>query len=590
MSRKSRKDGASQVTVTIAAPKERVWNCAIYARLSVEDSGRKGADTIETQIELVSSYAAQRSDLSLVDTYIDNGASGKDFDRPAWLRLMDDIKAGRVDCIVVKDLSRFSRNYIETCEFLEKILPFMGVRFISVNDGYDSQITGSHNEGLIIALKALVHDKHIKDISRKIHSSFEARRERGEYTRGFAPFGYQKVAGQKGKLEPDPYTAPIVRQIFEWRASGISYHSICKRLDEQGVPTPNEYVRRKTGAFQSNYFKATIWRPHTLKVILSNVTYIGHLQQGTQVQKLYANMPTTDIPREQWLITENTHEPIISRELFDRVQDINSATNKTYEKSGKRPQRTENIFRGFPICGVCGSKMSRSYSEKKMIHAEPWVRYYFTCPIGRQHKTAEDETARAFRSIREEVLIDAVFPLVVAELRKASNLAAIIEKRSKNQTNPRSQLDREITRISNELNTINQRIGKLYEDYVDKLLDEREYVAIKAKYESRAETLRQNIDNLSQRVAAVTDISANLSSTTNRWLKAAKDFQDPKKLTREMLEAIVEKIIILSPTHVEVVWKFGDELRLLESIVNTREEDGQHDNDICKTHSSQVIA
>ena len=194
--------------------------------------------------------------------------------------------------------------------------------------------------------------------------------------------------------------------------------------------------------------------------------------------------------------------------------------------------------------------------------------------------------ARQFRSIREEVLLDAVFPLVAEELRKAANLATIIEKRTKNQVNPRALLDREITRISNELNTITGRIGKLYEDYVDKLLDEREYVAIKTKYESRAEVLRQNIGNLSERAAVVADVSAS----NNRWLKAARDFQSPEKLTREMLEAIVDKILIFSPSHVEVVWKFGDDLKLLEVIAEKGEEDNLHDNGICNEKHEKISA
>ena len=578
MPRPSRKGSATQQTA-VASPNERVRNCAIYARLSVEDSGRKGADTIETQIELVTSYVTLQSDLSLVDTYIDNGSSGKDFDRPAWIRLMDDIRAGRIDCIAVKDLSRFSRNYIETCEFLEKIFPFMGVRFLSVNDGYDSNSPSSANESLIIALKALVHDQHIKDISRKVHASIKAKWERGEYRRGYAPFGYQKVKGQKGKLEPDPETAPIVQRIFECRASGMGYHTICRMLDDEGIPTPNEYIRRKTGAFVGDYFKSTIWRPQVLKTLLTNVAYIGNLQQGTQVQKLYANQPCTDIPRDQWLITENAHKPIISRVLFDQVQAIEIARKIANAKSANRPPRPENVFKGFTVCGVCGSKMARHYSSKKTLHQAPWERYYFKCPIGRQHKLSEDGVAREFRSIPEDVLVDIVFPLVSEELGKAANLAAVIEKRTKSQVNPRALLDREITRISNELTAITERISKLYEDYVDKLLNEREYVAMKAKYEGRAEMLRQNIDSLSERAAVVADVSAS----NNHWLKAARDFQNPEKLTREMLEAIVDKILIFSPSHVEVVWKFGDELRLLESIVsignkNINEEDGQNGN------------
>jgi len=221
-----------------------------------------------------------------------------------------------------------------------------------------------------------------------------------------------------------------------------------------------------------------------------------------------------------------------------------------------------------------------------MLHKDPWERYYFICPIGRQHKLSEDAIAREFRSIPEDVLVGIVFPLVAEELRKAANLAAIIEKRTKSQVNPRALLDREIARTSNELTTITERIGNLYENYVDKLLNEREYVAMKAKYESRAEVLRQNIDSLSERAAVVADVSAS----NNHWLRAARDFQNPEALSREMLEAIVDKILIFSPAHVEVVWKFGDELRLLETIVNTDssedtatvsdtkigEENGQH--------------
>ena len=445
----------------------------------------------------------------------------------------------------------------------------MGVRFVSINDGYDSNSTGSHNEGLIIALKALVHDQHIKDISRKIHDSIKAQRERGEYRRGYAPFGYQKIKGQKGKLEPDHATAPIVQRIFECRASGMGYHTICKMLDDEGILTPNEYIRRKTGAFTGDYFKSTIWRPQVLKTLLANIAYIGNLQQGTQVQRLYANEPCVDIPRDQWFITENAHEPIISRELFDKVQAIEIAGKVANAKSANRPIRTENIFKGFTVCGVCGSKMARHYSSKKMLHKDPWERYYFKCPIGRQHKLSEDAVAKEFRSIPEDILINIVFPLVVKELNKVTKIANIIEKRTKHQENPRDLLNKEITRTSNELTTINQRIAKLYEDYVDKLLNEREYVALKAKYEDRAKTLCQHINNLSERLAIVVDVSAS----NNHWLKAVREFQNPKKLTREMLETLVDKILIFSTSQVEVVWKFGDELRLLESIASLESTD-----------------
>ena len=563
MARTSRKGSARKTAVI---PSERVWNVAVYARLSLEDSGRKGADTIDTQIELVESYVSQHSHLAQTDIYIDNGASGKDLDRPAWNRLMDDVRAGKIDCVCVKDLSRFSRNYIETIEFLEKIFPFMGVRFISVNDGYDSEASTGGNEGLIVALKSLVNDQYLKDISRKICSSVKAKQERGEYTRGFAPFGYKKMDGQKGKLEPDPEAAPIVRDIYQWRLDGMSHLAICKRLDEEGIPTPNEYLRRKNNnadMYAGEYFKSTIWRAATLKIILRSPVYIGTVETGKENQRLYENKPNTSVPREEWVVTENAHDPIIDRAVWDAVQTVEAETRKAYANSALRPERTENVLKGHVICGVCGSKMSRQYNKQIMVSGKVWERYYYLCPISRQHSAEQP-----FRSIRTDTLTDVVFPEVAKRLKTAANLSAVIEKRSKQQSDPRAALDSEIVRTSRELETINNRLAGLYEDYVDKLLTESEYTGIKSEYENRTESLRQRMDDLSRRAAIVEDISAS----DNRWVKAAKDFQNPVELTREMVEAIIDRVEVSGPDRIEVFWKFGDEFDFLKNCASKEKE------------------
>ena len=557
MARTSRKGGVQKAAAT---PVERTWNVAIYVRLSREDSGRKGADTIDTQVELVSAYITQRQDLALTGTFIDNGVSGKDFERQGWSRLMDDIRVGKIDCIVVKDLSRFSRNYIETIEFLEKIFPFMGVRFISVNDGYDSENSDGH-DGLIVALKSLMNDQHLRDISRKICSSVKARRERGEYTGSQAPFGYKKMDSNKGKLEPNPETASIIQQIFEWRAEGMGRLAICKRLDENGIPTPTEYLRRKYDIFNnSDFFKATIWREIVIKGILRNPVYIGTLQQGKHNQRLYEHKPCTNVPPEEWVITENAHEPIISQELWDAVQAVETSAQLAHANSAKRHDRPENILKGYTICGVCGSKMSRNYSRKVHPSGKIWETYYYICPIARQHPAD-----KSFRSIRAQVVYDAVFTLVSQRLRFAENLGAIIEERTKQQGNPRAELDIRISQISRELEKNNQRISKLYEDYVDNLLNEHEYVRMKSQYERRAETYRQRLDDLSRKLSTIADVSEN------HWFKAAKMFQTPAELTREMLEAMVDRIEIFSPEHIDIVWKFGDDFALLETCANEEE-------------------
>jgi DNA invertase Pin-like site-specific DNA recombinase len=552
MARTSRKGAALQAAI----PAERVWNAAVYARLSLEDSGRKGADTIDTQIELVSSYVAQRPYLSLADTYVDNGESGKDFDRPAWNRLMDDIRGGRVDCVCVKDLSRFSRNYIETCEFLEKIFPFMGVRFVSVNDGYDNNNPDSRSEGLLVALKALVNDQYLRDISRKICSSVKARRERGAYTGSFAPFGYRKVDGQKGKLEPDEETAPIIREIFEWRAAGVSHLAICKRLDERGTLTPNERLRRERGIFRSDFFKATIWREATIKGMIRSRVYIGCLEQGKHEQRLYEHKPCTPVPESDWIITENAHEPIVSRELWEAANAVEAAARESHADCVRKGGEPENIFRGFTVCGICGAKIPRLHNKKTDVYGHHYEYYIYTCPLKRQHPAEP-----VYRSIRAEALYDAVFTPVAEELQRARNLGAIIEKRSKRQANPRAALDAEINRAARELETINQRLAKLYENYADKLLTEMEYIGLKAEYERRAESVRSRTEDLSRRAALVSDVS----ESNNRWLSAARAFQNPTELTREMLEAVVERIEVYDPGTVKIIYKYKDEFEMLKS-------------------------
>ena len=272
-------------------------------------------------------------------TQADNGVSGKDFERPAWSRLMDDIRTGRVDCICVKDLSRFSRNYIETCEFLEKIFPFMGVRFVSINDGFDSHTSSNQNEGLIIALKSLVNNQYLKDISRKISSSIKARQDRKEYIGAYAPYGYQKSKVVKGKLEIDEKQATIVKGIFSKRAKGMSHYAICNWLNNLGIPCPSAVLRSNGKIEAENCNRSGIWLPRAIKQIIKNPTYLGHLVYGKSSQSLADNKPRVWHSEDDWIICENTHEPIISCELWNQANVIEKERRALYTSYhvGKEP-------------------------------------------------------------------------------------------------------------------------------------------------------------------------------------------------------------------------------------------------------------
>ena len=558
MARTSRKGAARQAA---AAPTERVWHTAVYARLSLEDSGRKGADTIETQIELVESYLRKNPQLRIFDTYVDNGESGKDFDRPAWNRLMDYIRSGKVDCVAVKDLSRFGRNYVEACELLDKIFPFMGVRFISVNDGYDSAHSSS-TDALIYSLKNLINDKYLRDISYKVSSSIKARQARKEFIGAYAPFGYKKSVTEKGKLVPDEETAPIVRQIFTWRAEGMGHLTICKKLDKLGVMPPMGWLRERYNVCGDDYYKATVWQTKAIQRMIGSRIYIGHLEQGKSSQALYAHKPFTAVPKSEWVITENTHEPIVSAELWEAANAVADARRKEHLANRSQRDLTENILRGFLVCGVCGSKLVRAHTLTKNPSGREYEYFSYSCPLKRQHPAPQQ-----FGAIQLNTIVDVVFPIVSQRLAQAASWGAMIEKRTKRQQNPRAALDTEIAKITRELSKTADRLAGLYEHYADREISEQEYVRFKAGYESDAASLRERLAELSQRAALVVDVSVS----ENRWLAALRSFQAPTELTRPMLETLVERIVITGSEPIEVIWNFGDDYARLEACA--REED-----------------
>ena len=294
---------------------EKVCQTALYVRLSVLDSGKKDSDTVETQEALLRQFLEGKPCFSIFDVYVDNGETGVDFKRDGFERLMEDVRAGRIDCIVVKDLSRFGRNYIEAGEYLEKVFPFLGVRFIAVNDGYDSADPASA-DGLSLHLKNLVNDVYARDISAKISPALRGKQMRGEFIGTWAAYGYIKSREDKHKIVVDPNTAPVVRDMFAWRLEGTSYQKIARRLTEQGIPSPGQYWYMQ-GIVKDRRFADSPWRTETVKQILANEVYLGHMVQGRKRESLFQGQKQKFLPREEWFIVRNTHEAVIDQKTFD---------------------------------------------------------------------------------------------------------------------------------------------------------------------------------------------------------------------------------------------------------------------------------
>ena len=327
-----------------------------------------------------------------------------------------EVRKGHIDCIVVKDLSRFGRNYKETGNYLERIFPFLGVRFIAVNDGFDTLTAQRGADGYLVPLKNLINEVYSKDISRKSGYALAAKQKNGDFIGAWAPYGYRKREDDPHKLELDEATAPVVRQIFRWRAEGVSVTQIARRLNDSGVPSPSAYLYN-TGVCKTEKYNGVSWYVQTVKNLLSRQVYIGHMVQGRKRQSFYENRGQYKKPREEWIVVENTHEPLIDRETFDKVQELARRKNAEYfENLGRftHLENTENILKGLVCCADC----KRPLVRYKNVSHEKKLWYTFICPTH-----ANDIGSCPLKNIRE----DALFPMLLQAIQTQIALAADME-------------------------------------------------------------------------------------------------------------------------------------------------------------------
>lgn len=301
----------------------RILRACGYIRLSVEDGGRPGADTVQNQKELVRSYIEQQEDLQFCGFYCDNGLTGTDFDRPEFARMIQDAEAGKLDCIVVKDLSRFGRSYLETGHYLERMFPSLGVRFVAVSDQFDTQTAQWMDYGSVVPLKNLINELYSRELSKKVSLSLARRQQQGEFIGAWAPYGYQKCADHPHQIEPDQHTAGVVQEIFRQRLSHKSCREIAEDLNTRNIPSPSHYHYLK-GELKNSRFKDVLWQARTVRNILANQVYLGHMVQGRKRASFYEGKKQQLLPESEWAVVLHTHQPIIEADLFQRVKGMKS--------------------------------------------------------------------------------------------------------------------------------------------------------------------------------------------------------------------------------------------------------------------------
>ena len=532
----------------------RTWRTALYARLSVEDNGKE-ADSIENQIALLESYISGCPDLSRVELFADNGYTGTNFHRPEFNRMMEAVQSGVIDCIVVKDLSRLGRNYIETSQFIEKICPFYGLRFIAVNDGFDTA-TVTDTAQMSMALSNIVNDYYAKDISRKVTSALQTKMERGDYIGNYAPHGYCKDPENKNHLVIDPETAPVIRQIFQWRAEGVSYMEINRRLNEAGIPSPGQY-RLEHGIETNNNRKgrSVLWNKHMVTEILKNIVYIGHLAQKKGSQCLYAGIPYHITGEDEWIVVEHTHEPIISKELFEAVQKINrESAERSRANSGKYAYlpREKNIFGKKLTCAECGAvmKLHRSFSTKR-------DKAYFTfkCPTYAEHGSKGCSDVKKRKADLDVTVFSFIKAQMAVFIDMEHTLQSLLAAKTGSVEQGRTRSKRRL--LQQKLENKKSILSGLYVDYKEGLLSRQDYLFTRERIDSAIHEIETE---LAEQESSKT---RGLLTGEMKWKHMVQKYQNAAELSQEMVEAFVETIKLHKDGSLEIKLNYMDEFAAL---------------------------
>lgn len=520
----------------------KIWNATLYLRLSRDDGDKEESNSITGQRELLRDYISQRPELREFAVRVDDGFSGSTFERPSFQKMIEDVKAGRTDCIIVKDLSRFGRNYLDAGEYIEKIFPFLGVRFIAVNDNYDSLGDKKASDDLIIPFKNLINEAYCRDISVKIRSQLEIKRKNGQFLGSFAAFGYLKDEQNKNKLVVDQYAADIVRDIFKWKLEGVSPQDIADALNKLGVLSPMEYKRslgmKFTTSFKTN--AKAVWSAGTVIRVLKNPIYTGVLVQGKETTPSYKVHKRVTKDESEWTVIEDSHEAIISKIDFDSVQKVLKCDTRR-SPGGK----AVGLFSGMIFCGDCGASMVRKTvpaGEKKYV--------YYVCSSHKQDKSCSPHRIRD--NALEEIVLDSL-KQHISEVVDMSELLTINDTASL-RTAQAQKVQRQLDKKHEEYEKLQKLLMSLYENLTDGIIDREEYTRLKASFTARADEAEKQMDALRGQLEDIHN-----HGTENAWMNEFIKRQGVTALDRAVVVALIDKILIHSNDVVEIIYRWQDE-------------------------------
>lgn len=521
-----------------------VYRAAAYARASKDDAD---SGTIENQIDLIRDYVKSKPDIDIVSVREDSGYSGVSLVRPSFTKMMDDIEAGVINCIIVKDLSRLGRNYIEMGELLEIVFPAHNVRVIAVNDNYDSLNPRSEADDILLPFRNIMNEHYLRDFSKKVRSHMDVKRRKGEFISNFAPYGYKRDPNDKHKMIVDDHAAQVVRQIFKLKIEGQSTPLIAKYLNEAGEPSPADYKKRDTnyvGTFQKN--DKSKWDAGAIMRILNNPVYTGTMVQGRTTTMNYKVKKRIYKPESEWNIVPDTHEAIISHRDFETAAIL-------MKQFARLPDNSDTMYplSGYVYCGDCNSSMVRSKKGKYT---------YYRC-----HASFKKGVC-SFHGIRDYVFEDLVREAISVQISWAVDIheAFEIAKNNLHLMKDSLKVTEQITDREKEIESCTSFKSSLYDDYKKGIISEDDFVRFNTNYTARIKDLKQALVRLRKEAELLIESD---TVDDDPWLEHVKQYRNLPKLTRQAVVSMILRIEVFTGNRMEIKFRYQDELEVMQEAI-----------------------
>ena len=516
------------------------FNTGIYIRLSQEDKDKKyesDSESVINQRELLTNYVENNS-FNLVGEYVDDGYSGTDFERPGFKKLIEDIKNRKINCVIVKDLSRLGRDHIMTGYYIETFFPENNIRFISILESYDSFKNQASNDSSTFIIAC--NDYYSKQNSIKIRNVLNEKRKNGKFVGSLPSFGYMRDPEDKGHLIPNPETAPIVKQIFEWRKNGIGPSRIATMLNEKGYPTPSGY---KGTNYSSRLINRDKWNISSIKKILSNRIYTGDMIQHTQTKVNYKSKKKITLDESMWMIVENTHEPLVDKDTFFYISKLIKQNTKDVQPKNRKEKR---LLEGKLFCKECGNRLSVLYRKNHD---------YWTVNCNRYARDPIREQCSS-HFFPYNYLEDQIMAKFIEDVKKQMEELDIEELNKKVQIEVQKQtksLNSNINDLLIEKESITKRLTTLYEDRYNDIITADAYKELAKPFEEKLKFINQSIDENQIKKYEVKSKLNELPDYTKK-IKKLLDLNKPKK---ELINTLIDRIVIDENRVITIKYKYG---------------------------------